>query len=163
MYPLNLFALFPPFPRNNQVFVAMSFGDRFEPRWRDVIAPAIREVKVDGGRLVPYRVDANQVSDSVLTDILKNIAESRLVLADITTIGRLRRVPVRNGNVMYELGLAHATGKPVVLLCEYRSGTADLPEMPYDLRNESVIGYRREDTDGLREAISAILSHLKGA
>jgi hypothetical protein len=39
MYPANYFGLFPPFPRENTVFVAMSFDPRFQTRWSNVIVP----------------------------------------------------------------------------------------------------------------------------
>lgn len=40
VYPQNLFALYPPFPRYNTVFVAMSFAPQFANRWARVISPA---------------------------------------------------------------------------------------------------------------------------
>ena len=64
MYPLNLFTLFPPFPRNDRVFVAMSFDKAFQKRWEEVIKPAISSVKIDGIFLEPHRIDMRKVSDS---------------------------------------------------------------------------------------------------
>lgn len=48
--------------------------------------------------------------DSILTDIIDGIAHSQIVLADVssTRTGLLRRKSYRNGNVMYEVGLALA-------------------------------------------------------
>jgi len=108
MYPASLFDLFPPFPREEKVFIAMSFDPRFDHRWRDVIAPAIRNVLVHGTPLEPVRVDMRRVSDSILTEILTGITNSRLIFADVTTIGAVDGRPVRNGNVLYEVGIAHA-------------------------------------------------------
>jgi hypothetical protein len=62
---------------------------------------------------------------------------------------------------MYELGLAHAQEKPVVLLCEKEHGSSGLPELPYDLRHESVIGYSTGDLATLRETIQGVLERLK--
>jgi len=73
MYPANYFVLFPPFPRENKVFIAMSFDQRFEDRWTRVIGPAIRNIRVNDVPLEPHRVDIRQVSDSILTEILAGI------------------------------------------------------------------------------------------
>src|SRR5262245_4473198 len=108
MYPHTYFDLYPPFPHEPRVFVAMSFEDRFAPHYRDVLEPAIRSVRMDGKPLEPHRVDSRQIGDSILTEILQGIAHDVLFLADITTVGHLGGQPVRNANVMYELGVAHA-------------------------------------------------------
>ena len=73
MYPLNFFTLFPPFPRENKVFVAMSFDDKFERRWKEVIIPAVQEISDNGTQLEPYRVDMGKGSDSIPTDIISGI------------------------------------------------------------------------------------------
>ena len=44
MFPNHYFGLFPPFPRNNRVFVAMSFDEQFKDRWQNVLVPAITSV-----------------------------------------------------------------------------------------------------------------------
>ena len=116
MYPSHFLQLFPAFPRSRRVFVAMSFDERFRPRWEDVVAPGIRAVEINGAPLEPFRVDARHVSDSILTEILESIAGARLIFGDITTIGVLDSVPVRTANVMYELGIAHACRLPEEVL-----------------------------------------------
>ena len=141
MYPAHLFALFPPFPREEKVFVAMSFDARFEPRWNNVIAPAIGKVLINGKRLEPVRVDARKVSDSILTEILSGISDCRLIFADITTIGHLNETPIRNGNVMYEVGLAQAVRLPEEVLL-YRS---DNDRLLFDTANIRVNTYSPDD------------------
>ena len=106
MYPASFFHLFPPFPRDNKVFVAMSFASAFTHRWEKVIMPAIARVQIDGQPLEPIRIDQCRISDSILVEILDGIRRSRLILADITAIGEISGKPVRNGNVLYELGIA---------------------------------------------------------
>src|ERR1700722_12309898 len=103
MYPNTFFSMFPPFPRNNKIFVAMSFDPQFDARWRGVIEPAVVNAGFD-----PHRVDNRTVSDSILTEILDGISNASLILADISTIGELNGKPIRNANVLYEVGLAHA-------------------------------------------------------
>ncbi len=93
-----------------QVFVAMSIAPRYHDRFDRVIAPAIRSVVVNGQKLEPYRVDISKSGDSILTDISDGIAHAQLVLADVSTVGKdsVSGRPYRNGNVMYEVGLALA-------------------------------------------------------
>jgi hypothetical protein len=93
-----------------QVFVAMSFEPRYQERFDHVISPAITMLTVQGQKLQPVRVDASKTGDSILTDISDGIAHSHIILADVSTIGKdaATGTPYRNGNVMYEVGLALA-------------------------------------------------------
>jgi len=141
VYPMNLFAMFPPFPRKNTVFVAMSFEERFEQRWEKVIQPAIRRLGKNNVRLEPVRVDKRKISDSIMTEILLGISHSQFVLADISSIGELNGKPMRNANVMYEVGLAQAVRLPeeVILL------RSDDDELLFDVQNIRVHKYSPED------------------
>ena len=101
-----------------QIFVAMSFDDKYKSRFKDIIAPAIRSIKVDGVSLEPYRVDLSKTGDSILTDIIDGVAHSQLVLADVSSIGKdsITGDSYRNANVMYEVGLALACRQPTEVL-----------------------------------------------
>jgi hypothetical protein len=112
MYPAHFFGLYPPFPQEDRVFVAMSFDPRFDQRWENVIAPAIGRISANDRPLEPFRVNARKVSDSILTEILNGIARSRFVVADITTIEKIGDRAIRNANAMYEIGIAHAIRLP---------------------------------------------------
>ncbi len=61
---------------------------------------------------------------------------------------------------MWELGYAHALGKPVIVL---RQGTSDLP---FDVRADRLFTYELNALDSahrsLQEAISAVLAGLRG-
>lgn len=171
MYPLNYFALFPPFPREDKVFVAMDFDSQFQDRWDRVIAPGIRHIKINDVPLEPHRVDARQISDSILTEILGGITNDLVIFADVTSIGRFRPIrnilwrpggllrfwkafnkkPIRNGNVMYEVGLAQAVRLPEEVLL-FRSDSDDLL---FDVRNVRVNSYNPDqDPDGSRKQVA---------
>lgn len=94
-----------------EVFVAMSFEDVYRSRFDSAIKPAIEAVDYGGQRLRAKRVDLSKTGDSILTDINDGIAHSVLVLADVSTVGHDSKTGVvyRNGNVMYEAGLALAS------------------------------------------------------
>ena len=154
MYPHHYLSLFPPFPREPKVFVAMSFDSHFDSRWDKVIAPTVRSVQLE-----PIRVDTRKVSDSILTEILDGIAHCSLVLADITTIGKLDKTEtaVRNGNVMYEVGIAHSCRLPEEVLI-FRS---DDDALPFDVTNVRVNKYNPDNDP--EEAKSSVLSAIKSA
>ncbi len=160
MYPANFYGLFPAFPRSATVFVAMSFDERFTFRWAEVIEPAIRLITdAHGQALDPIRVDARVVSDSILTEILSGIGKARVVFADITSTGFLNERPIRNGNVMYEVGLAHAVRLPEEVLL-FRS---DSDSLLFDTANVRVNRYSPdEDPDGARQQVAeSIVSTLR--
>ena len=159
MYPAHFYGLFPAFPLEASVFVAMSFDERFEKRWREVIEPAIKQIEKNHIPLIPVRVDASVVGDSILTEILAGIGRAEVVFADITSIGCLDDRPVRNGNVMYEVGLAHAVRLPEEVLL-FRSDTDSLL---FDTAHVRVNTYSPDEEPAKAKAqvVDAILSALK--
>lgn len=157
MYPQTYFGLFPPFPREDKVFVAMGFDAQFDFRWKYVIAPAIGNVDVGGKQLKPHRVDARVISDSILTEILGGIANDRVIFADVSTIGYDEGRPIRNANVMYEVGLAHACRLPEEVIL-FRSDSDDLL---FDLANVNINRYHPDDRPD--EATLQLSKAIKGA
>jgi nucleoside 2-deoxyribosyltransferase len=90
-------------PQKNQIFVIMKMGDsRLDSAYQNVIKPLGEEF---GYKVL--RVDEIQDSGMINKQILESIVESEIVLADLTG-GR--------PNCYYETGVAHATGKELVLI-----------------------------------------------
>ena len=137
------------------MFVAMSLEPRFEARFRDVIAPAIESLELNGVRLEAHRVDITEVSDSIVAEIVDGINNDVLIFVDITTIGVVAKRPVRNGNVMYELGLAHAIRQPEHVLI-FRS---DDDPLLFDVSGIRVRPYDPDgDVDGARAVVANALA-----
>ncbi len=129
-------------------FILMPFQSAFDRLYQDVLMPAVQ----DAG-LRPLRADQIFSPTPIVEDIWRHIASARLVIADVTG---------RNPNVFYELGLAHAAGKPVIIL------TQSSDDVPFDLSYIRFFQYRDDEqgwqklrTD-LKSAISAVLSDLGG-
>lgn len=80
-----------------------------------------------------FRVDARNIPDSVIVDILKAIEESVLVVADVSSDSDC----IRNANVLYEVGLSHARRPPetVVLV------RSDHDPMLFDIADVRVSKY----------------------
>ena len=90
----------------------------YDDRLKKIITPAIESLDVDGVPLCAKRVDISSSGDSILTEINDGVSNSRLVLADISTVGRdsTTGVGYRNANVLYEVGLALACRQPTDVL-----------------------------------------------
>lgn len=138
--------------KRDEVFVIMSFADEFAPTWLNIIEPAIR----DGVKLKPNRVDNNESGESIIHDILDGIAHAHLVLADITcSIMRDRSGviwPQRNGNVMWELGIAHVMRLPD----EVVTIRADEEASIFDLTQFRAFPYAPRDAAGSRALIETL-------
>jgi len=72
-----------------------------------------------GDEFLVFRADNLLNQQNILKDIIQSIHNSDLVIADLSGL---------NPNVFYELGLAHALRKNVILL------TQDIEQLPFDLR-----------------------------
>jgi|GEM_PF-4765511 len=114
----------------NLIFVLMPFNNEF-----DLVYESIKKVVEEAGFLCK-RGDEDLRPTAILPYILQEIVKARLVIADITG---------RNSNVFYELGMAHAMDKPVLMMAE--SGS----EIPFDVSSTRVLIY--EDPAKLREKL----------
>ena len=99
----------------------MPFSDRFQPIYDDHIRP---EVQRAGLRC--ERADEIRGTSLITWDIWEKINRARFLIADLTD---------RNPNVFYELGLAHAISKDVILL------TQSMDFVPFDLKALRCIVY----------------------
>lgn len=106
---------------NKKAFILMPFAESLN----DVYDFLIKGALIEAGYQVK-RADDIKSQSNILEDIVKGILESDLIVADLTD---------SNANVYYELGVAHALQKKVVLI------TQDIEELPFDLKSYRVIGY----------------------
>jgi hypothetical protein len=103
------------------VFVLSPFGAPFDSYYDKIIKPAIEE----GGHKA-LRADEIYGHRYIITDIWQSIQEAKIVVAEMTS---------KNANVLYEVGLCHAIGKPVVIV------TQTIDDVPFDLRPLRCIVY----------------------
>lgn len=155
MYPATYFNLFPAVPFRPRVFVAISFAPPFVARLERVIEPAIRATNFNGVALAPNRVNVSQISDSILTAILEGVSSDVLFFADITTMSVHDGRSIRNSNVLYEVGIAHALRPPEQVLL-FRS---DDDSMLFDIANVRVNRYDPDgDPTGATEKVRSAIS-----
>ena len=89
------------------------------------------------------RGDEKRIVGPILPHILEELAKSQIVICNLNS---------RNPNVLYELGIAHAIGKPIILIAEAQE------ELPLDVSHFSIIIYN--DLAELRSSLTSAISRL---
>lgn len=107
-------------------FVVMPFALPHGSYYAQVYEPAIKKAG-----LKPVRADSEIFgAGKIIDQIWTGINAAKVLLAELTT---------KNPNVFYELGLAHALKKPVVLV------SSNEKDVPFDLQHIRVIYYDVND------------------
>lgn len=106
-----------------QAFVVMQFNSpEYEELFTDVIQPVCNRVGLQA-----FRASDTYAPGLIVADIARQIAESRVIIAEITPV---------NANVYYEVGYADALKKPVILIADRK-----VKELPFDVRPYRTIFY----------------------
>lgn len=117
------------------VFVLTPFNDDEDETFETIMSV----IKQSG--LSPVRGDELFTSGDILPHIVKLISSARFIVANISG---------RNPNVYYELGIAHALGKPTILVSK------TLDTVPFDLQSRRIVLF--ENQSELREQLSLAIS-----
>lgn len=111
---------------NASCFVMQPFGAPLGSYYEKVYKPAIEKAG-----LKAVRADADIFATGKIMDqVWRGISSAKVLVAELTS---------RNPNVFYELGIAHALRKPVVLV------SAKEEDVPFDLQHIRVIYYDTSD------------------
>jgi hypothetical protein len=124
------------------VFVIMPFNKEF-----DLVYECI-EKSVTQAQLKCIRADKEVYSGIIMDKIRENIARAGIIIAELSE---------QNPNVFYELGLAHAWGKKVIMI------TQNIRSIPFDLKHWRMAIYDRSNINGLKEKLKTELAALKSA
>jgi hypothetical protein len=122
-------------------FVLMPFGAPFDEYYRKIFRPAIRKAGLNA-----VRADTLFRPAPIMEDIWRFVRQAKVLLAELTG---------KNPNVFYELGLAHAIGKPVVLVSN------KLDHVPFDLRGLRTIIYDKNKLNWPGQLRESIFKSLK--
>ncbi len=115
--------------------VLMPFAGKFKNQWDHAFYPAIKRAGFE-----PYRADAEHLGTGIIRrDITRMIWEAEIIVAELTGT---------NANVMYELGLAHAAKKPVVIVVQ------DEKDIPFDVQQMRFLVYNSDDLKELQENLT---------
>ena len=104
----------------------MPFHENYDKLYENVIKPAVLSEN-----FLPIRTDRVNATGDIIDMIHRGIVNCDCAIAVLTAV---------RPNVMYELGMAHAFNKPVILLCK-----KDHEKLPFDIGTHNVIFYSKED------------------
>lgn len=129
------------FIKEKQALCLMPFSKRYRPIY-DVIAHSCEYCGYNCRRSDDELIETNS---NLRRFIVSLIIQAQVVIAEIDG---------RNPNVMYEVGLAHAIGKLVIIVVK-RDNSNEIPE---NLKGNRLIVYRNEDDlfEQLTQTLSAI-------
>ncbi len=108
--------------RERSVFVLTPFHPRYEKTF-DIIVSVCNKVG-----LKCSRGDEQFIRGGVLSHILKELISASIIVANIDG---------RNPNVFYELGIAHAFDKNVILI------SSSVDDVPFDLKSQRLIVWKK--------------------
>ncbi|MBV9497586.1 MAG: hypothetical protein JOZ54_25340 [Acidobacteria bacterium] len=125
-------------------FVMMPFADPIGAYYKTVYEPAIgkaglRAVRAD---------DEIFATGKIIDQVWEGITAAKVLVAELTG---------RNPNVFYELGLAHALSKPVVLV------SSNQEDVPFDLQHIRVIYYDMRDPFWGEKLIAKVAENIVSA
>lgn len=124
----------------NLCFVLMPFADPMRPIYEDHIKTTVESIN-----FTCLRADEIVGTNLITRDVWENINRARFIIADLSG---------QNPNVFYEVGLAHALGKEVILL------TQTLDDVPFDLKTLRCIIYDYTPR-GIKELEKKLSSTIK--
>lgn len=129
---------------DDSCFVVMPFAAPIGAYYQQIYEPAIQKA---GLRAV--RADADIFGTGKIMDqIWSGIKAAKVLVTELTT---------RNPNVFYELGLAHALQKPVVLI------SSNEGDVPFDLKHIRVIYYDVTDPFWGQKLIDKVAENIVSA
>jgi Domain of unknown function (DUF5919) len=125
----------------DKCFVLMPFTEPFNDYYKTILVPAIKAAGFES-----IRADEIYGTKPIIEDIFDNIRNSTALVADVTG---------KNPNVNYELGVAHALNRPVVILSQ------SIDDIPFDYRHLRAIIYDTKKVDWVSELMSKITNTLR--
>ncbi len=122
---------------NRLVFVLTPFNDRYYQEYM-----TIRGICESEG-FKCYRGDENRIEGDIFPYMLRHIVQARMIIANING---------RNPNVLYELGVAQAMDKSVILISK------EPKDLSIDIQSQRFLIYR--DSDSLGSSLKTELRKL---
>ncbi len=141
-YPIFGEPLLPGDEKWAEAFVIMPFDPTMKVVYDEHLVPVLGRLGI-----TIKRGDAFLSSQSIIDEVWSAIYHSEICIADCTG---------RNANVMYELGIAHTLGRPVVLISQ------SIDDIPFDISHRRIITYSLDNLDALDENIMQVIKNDLG-
>lgn len=126
-------------PDPNLVAVMMPFASEFKPVFRK-----LRDAVTAAG-MKCQRADDIWIDDHIIQDVVTLLAKAAVVICDLTG---------RNPNVFYEMGIAHALAREVVII------TQNAADVPFDVAHIRHVRYLL-NKEGLRQLAADVQRRLE--
>jgi ClpX C4-type zinc finger len=126
-------------PKGGNAFYLGPFSQPFDDIYNAHVVPVFESCG-----LTVRRADEIFSTDAIMEDVWAGINSASLIVADVTG---------KNPNVMYEIGMAHTIGRPVLLISQ------SVDDLPFDIRHRRCVVYSytppgcRKLEDGIRKTI----------
>lgn len=127
---------------HNKAFLLAPINPRFE-RQVSVIKSACSDIGIDC-----ETADEEFISGPILSVILKKMLAANIVISVIDG---------RNPNVFYELGLAHALGKTVVMV------SGGLEDIPFDIQSQRMVIVDWDSKDSIDKIRKSVAESMRWA
>jgi len=129
--------------REDSCFYVGPFSEPFNSIYKDHIAPVFEKHGIE-----IRRADDIYSTGVIMEDVWVGINSASMVIAEMTG---------RNPNVMYEVGLAHTVGKPVLMISQAAG------DLPFDLRHRRCViyNYTPPGCRDLETGISKTIEYLR--
>ena len=124
-----------------RAFVVMQFSSPYNELYQEVVRPVCELFNVQA-----VRADEAYGPGLILADVVRQIDEAKFIIAEITPA---------NPNVYYEVGYAHARGKPTILIADRK-----LEKLPFDLSPFRTLFYENS-IDGKRRVEEGLTRHIR--
>jgi hypothetical protein len=116
----------------------------FSTEWSESVTESLRKV-CKRMNIHALRGDDIFRPTDILDDIWDGLTSADFVIAEITG---------KNANVFYELGMAHAIGKPVLILAQ------NVKEIPFDLKTRRILEYRSDQLEIMEQELEKCIIEL---
>jgi nucleoside 2-deoxyribosyltransferase len=121
---------------SQKAFIAMPFSKSYDELINIIKRSAMRS------NIDVVKIDELSFTGSIIDKIRSELYQSDLLIAIVSE---------ENGNVYYEIGLAHCQNIPVILL------TNDINKLKFDLRDHRAIIYDENNTDEIFNNLSKMI------
>ncbi|MAD90339.1 MAG: hypothetical protein CMK64_11590 [Pseudoalteromonas sp.] len=121
-------------------FVIMPFSNPYNDYYTKIIKPTIEE---QGFKV--QRADEIFSNGSIIEDVYSKIIDADLIIADVSG---------KNPNVNYELGVAHALKKRVIII------SRNLDDIPFDYKHIRTIIYNHENYDWVEKLKTSLVETI---
>lgn len=126
--------------RPRSAFLAMPF----KLDWSLRVSQALK-IACEAKQIALKRVDDDKRPNDIMQGIWRDLNESEFIVADCTS---------KNPNVYYEMGIAHALGKPVFMCAQARG------DFTFDIKGINQTIYSLDDLPDLQVKLGEFITHI---